>query len=273
MYKYKRLRVSLFNIGYDKDNNPTGNNNDKALELYNPFDTPIDLSNYRIECYSNGLSSVKDNNYVITLSSYQIDPHDTFLISASYACENILSKADYIIQKPGFLGIGAKSSIGLFKNNQLIDVFGEIGKSYDSNNDFVINSVPGALDLHNVIRKPGFKNNLTFTKSEWEVRFDNDFSSLGAHNFSENDTNLDYKTVLNELVTYWRNQEVTGDIELIKEYKGFSFRYDFYGYYYDVNGKQLVEPENGFILSFALSIYDGDTLLTTSYDAYITYKK
>ena len=38
-----------------------GNSNNKAVEIYNPTDAPIDLSSYSIERYSNGSSSISDD--------------------------------------------------------------------------------------------------------------------------------------------------------------------------------------------------------------------
>lgn len=257
----------VFNIGYDKDRNPDGNNNDKAIELYNPTDVSISLSDYILELYGNGSDSIKSEDYRILLQGI-LDPHTAYVIVNQYASEKLKLKADWI--SPVYLG--AKSSVALYKNGTLLDVFGTIGASYSSNDEFAIDGISSASELHNLIRKAGVVSSYEFIDSQWKVSFDADYSTLGTHVFSEDAFSA--SEALNALVEYWFGKEITGNIELITNYRGYRFSYDFYGYYYDENGQMLIEPDDGFELCFSLSVLDEDgRILETSYDGYVIYRK
>ncbi len=53
--------------------------NNKALEIYNPTNEAIELSNYSIARFSNGSTSVGDNK-VIGLPNHLLEPNDVFVI-------------------------------------------------------------------------------------------------------------------------------------------------------------------------------------------------
>jgi len=55
-----------------------GWSNNKALELYNPTATAIDLSNYRLDRYSNGSTSAAGNQKLVLEGT--IEPYSTFVI-------------------------------------------------------------------------------------------------------------------------------------------------------------------------------------------------
>ena len=247
-------------------------NNDKALELYNPLDTSIDLSSYRIEIYSSGLDEVKNDDYVINLTGI-LEANKTYTIVHSGAREVLKEKADLLAK----VYIGPKSAVGLYKNDVLIDVFGEIGKSYGSNYDFVINGVEGATDVHNIIRNPGYAANNTFTENEWEVRFDTNLSSLGNHNYDSSEDNNDEfdlelgKIALELLIEEYYDYNTTlfnGDIELIEEYEGFKFKCSvpYSTEYYTTDGKLIKAPEDGFYITIEVNLLDNNgNVVETSY--------
>ena len=65
-----------------------GSSNNKAVEIYNPTDVPIDLSSYSIERYSNGngLDFDDDNNEIYESSDAMnlsgiINPGDTWVVT------------------------------------------------------------------------------------------------------------------------------------------------------------------------------------------------
>lgn len=238
-------------------------NNDKALELYNPLDTSIDLSSYRIEIYSSGFDEVKNDDYVINLTGI-LEANKTYTIVNSAARDVLKEKADLISK----VYIGPKSAVGLYKNNVLIDVFGEIGKSYGSNLDFVINDIEGAADTHNIIRKVGYAANNTFTENEWEVRFDTNLSTLGNHDYTSNNDNDEFdielgKIALELLIEEYYNYESTlfnGDITLIEEYEGFKFKCSvpYSTDYYSTDGKLIKAPEDGFYITIEVNLLDNN---------------
>ena len=262
------LMISEFwNIGYDKDIHPEGNNNNKAIELYNPLTEAIDLSSYVLEFYSNGSDVIKNESYRLALTG-SLEGQSTLLIVNQYAEEALRQKADVV----STVYIGAKSAVGLYRDGALIDVFGYIGRDYGTNDDYVINGVPSACDNHNVKRKSACERACAeFVEREWDVAFDTDFSTLGS--FKEGDEASRAQAALRHLVDYWTAREVHGDIALISEYEGFTFTYDFYNYYYDAQGHMLIEPEDDFPIYFALSVLseDGERVLFTSYDPYVVY--
>ena len=247
-------------------------NNDKALELYNPLDTSIDLSSYRIEIYSSGFDEVKNDDYVINLTGI-LEANKTYTIVNSAARDVLKEKADLISK----VYIGPKSAVGLYKNDVLIDVFGEIGKSYGSNLDFVINDIEGATDVHNIIRNPGYAANNTFTENEWEVRFDTNLSSLGNHNYDSSEDNNDEfdlelgKLALELLIEEYYDYNTTlfnGDIELIEEYEGFKFNCSvpYSTEYYTTDGKLIKAPEDGFYVTIEVNLLDNNgNVVETSY--------
>lgn len=173
----------IFNIGYDKDTNPTGNNQNKAIELYNPFDHDISLTNYHIEIYSNGIDYIKNQDYKITFSEDKIiKANECFLIVNEYAEELLKDKASLVTKN--FLG--SKSTFALFYNDQLVDCFGIIGTYFSTNGeDYIINDTPYALNNHNVIRNKNYGSDFEFNSSKWNVNFDYDFSTLGVHNYND----------------------------------------------------------------------------------------
>jgi hypothetical protein len=159
-------------------------------------------------------------------------------------------------------------------------MFGEL-RSYDTNDDYIINGVESACDCHNVKRIDGARASTTFIDTDWIVAFDSDGSTLGIHEDDKtNNTktkDVDLEELFNEFVkTYYADETpFTGEkVELIKEYKGYQFEYEFlysddvitedgtilwdnvnnlyYGYYYitisitmkDKDGKELYKTND-----------------------------
>ncbi len=165
---------------YDKDYNPSGNSNDKALELYNPTATDIGLSGYKICIYKSG-STVA--NTTIDLSG-TINSMETFVIVNLYASEELLRYADIT----GELYFSGKQAVALYHNDQLIDILGEIGAVYDE--PLTINGIIGAFADNRLVRRAGIVGNTTFNEQEWEVIGNCNFDGLGYHDFIGNQVNL-----------------------------------------------------------------------------------
>ena len=193
-----------------------------------------------------------------------LEANKTYTIVNSAARDVLKEKADLISK----VYIGPKSAVGLYKNDVLIDVFGEIGKSYGSNLDFVINDIEGAADTHNIIRKAGYAANNTFTENEWEVRFDTNLSTLGNHDYTSNNDNDEFnielgKIALELLIEEYYNYESTlfnGDITLIEEYEGYKFQCSvpYSTDYYSIDGKLIKAPEDGFYITIEVNLLDNN---------------
>lgn len=99
-----------------------GSSNNKAIEIYNPSTTAINLANYSVRLYSNGSSSVSSS---VTLSG-MLNPGETYLIANSQANASILALVNLT---SGVMSFTGNDAIELYNNfsNQSVDVFGEIG--------------------------------------------------------------------------------------------------------------------------------------------------
>lgn len=161
---------------YHKDYNPTGNNNDKAIELYNPTENEIDLNGYKICVYKSG-STIPNNTINLT---GKISGYGTYVVTNKYASAELLSLAD----ETGELYFSGKHPVALFHNEVLIDLLGEIGAVYDS--PMSINGIDGAFADNRLVRKTGITGNTTFTESEWIVMGNCNYDDLGFHVFSNN---------------------------------------------------------------------------------------
>ena len=97
-----------------------GSSNNKAIELYNPSSTAIDLSDYVLSFYFNGNTAATTN---ITLDG-NIAANSTFVIADNDASAEILALAQQISTASFFNGDDA---IVLSHNNLVIDSLGQVG--------------------------------------------------------------------------------------------------------------------------------------------------
>ncbi|MBZ0182105.1 MAG: endonuclease [Melioribacteraceae bacterium] len=99
-----------------------GSSNNKALEIYNPGGTNIDLSasNYSIEFYSNGSSSASTT---INLTG-TIEANGVYVVADDDSHADILNVADQVSGSSFFNGDDA---VVLKKGSSIIDVIGQVG--------------------------------------------------------------------------------------------------------------------------------------------------
>ena len=98
-----------------------GGSNNKALEIYNPADTPLNLTGYSVKVYSNGATSV---GKTVTLTG-TIPAKGTFVLYDTGSIQAIKDKGQLAIGTGNFNGDDA---IALYKDAQLLDVIGKIGE-------------------------------------------------------------------------------------------------------------------------------------------------
>ena len=118
-----------------------GSGNNKALEIYNPTNAAIDLSNYKIKRYSNG-ASVATGGYVTVLSG-SIAPFKTFVIangqttgtSTSPVCDPALQALANMLDGayPAPTYMNGNDAVTLEKAvsggaDVIVDIFGKIGE-------------------------------------------------------------------------------------------------------------------------------------------------
>lgn len=142
-----------------------GTANEKFIEIYNPSNTVIDLSNYKLARYNNG-SGIP--NYLNLLGL--INPYDTYLISrdASTLCTSGLADLCTISNVLNFNGndVIALQTLG----GENIDVIGIIG-----NADIFAQNV--VLRRNADIAIP----TVTYDASQWVAITSNDTTNLGRH--------------------------------------------------------------------------------------------
>ncbi|TYK66558.1 ExeM/NucH family extracellular endonuclease [Colwellia echini] len=157
-----------------------GGSYNKAIELYNPSNTNVDLSNYKIKLYQNGNSSA---NYVINLSG-SINQYSTFVI----AHQDIDSRAIVDLSTTNLLHNG-DDAIELIYNDQVIDSFGRVGEDPGSQwGSGAITSKDHSLVRLATISTGDTNSNDEFQPSnEWQA-FDKDtLTNLGSHTFTGDD--------------------------------------------------------------------------------------
>jgi PKD repeat protein len=97
-----------------------GASNNKAIEIYNPSGTAVNLSSYSIQLYANG-STTPTNTIVLSGS---IASRDVYVLANSGAIASILSSSDITSAVCGFNGDDA---LVLKKGSNVIDVIGVVG--------------------------------------------------------------------------------------------------------------------------------------------------
>lgn len=113
-----------------------GSGNDKAIEIYNPTNSPISLSNYSLVRYSNGSSSASDNTQLVGT----IAAHATFVIvngqttveqggtspAVSPALQLMADQLDHAYPAPTYMN--GDDALTLEKSGVKVDIFGKIGE-------------------------------------------------------------------------------------------------------------------------------------------------
>lgn len=98
-----------------------GGSSNKALEIYNPAETPLNLTGYSVKVYSNGAITA---GKTVTLTG-TIPAKGTFVLYDTSSIQAIKDKGQLAIGTGNFNGDDA---IALFKDAQLLDVIGKIGE-------------------------------------------------------------------------------------------------------------------------------------------------
>jgi len=150
-----------------------GSSSNKAIEIYNPTDAPIDLSNYKVAIYSNGSSEMGNN---ITLSG-TLEPGDVYVIYNASAVDAIKDVGDLSSSVTFYNGDDALALIKLDGATEtIIDLIGVIG--VDPGSSWPVGT--GSTAEYTLVRVASAPN-ATFTESEWAVYPQNTFEYLGSH--------------------------------------------------------------------------------------------
>ena len=177
-----------------------GSSNNKAVEIYNPTDAPIDLSSYSIGRYSNGAAGPTDE---MNLSG-TINAGETWIVTNSdtnstnefgYIMVELYNMADqWAPVYPSPLYMNGNDAMTLSKNGSYIDIIGKIGE--DPGDAWTDDVTAGFTDAnggawwtknHTLVRKARVKsrvktNPLLFNPAaEWDSLSINTWTNLGTH--------------------------------------------------------------------------------------------
>jgi len=159
-----------------------GSSNNKAIEIYNGTGAAADLSEYRVELYSNG-STTFTQSLELSLIGPTLADGDVVVIANSAASSTILAVADITSEVTFFNG---DDTLALLRNGVIIDVIGRIGNdppagswgtSPVDTNEATLRRLPAVCAGNPV----GFAENATDITAEWEGFPRDDASGLGAH--------------------------------------------------------------------------------------------
>ena len=163
-----------------------GSSYNKYLEIYNPTNTGIDLSNYQIWKISNGGDWVEGADNSLTLEGV-IASNGVFVICHTSIDESLLSVCD-ILNGSQSMNFNGDDAVALSYNGEVIDQVGDEGD--DPGNGWSVAGISDATKDHTLVRKSTiiFGNNDWDTSagssadnSEWEVYAQNTWNFIGWH--------------------------------------------------------------------------------------------
>lgn len=164
-----------------------GSSYNKALEIYNPTDTAVDLSEYQLWQIANGGDWPE---YTVDISG-QLGPGEVFVVCHEDADPIMTAQADLLIT----LYHNGDDAQGLAKNDgtgnfALIDAIGESGE--DPGSGWDVAGVSDGTKEHTLVRMPNVSQGNTDwsssagtngSNSEWLVYPQNTFDYLGSHDY------------------------------------------------------------------------------------------
>lgn len=200
--------------------------NNKAIEIYNPTESAVDLSNYRLERYSNGSPSAAENqkvqlsgtlapNSVVVCVLDKQDPDGVDFEQPVW--DELADAADlwlcpvYDVNNAMYFNGNDAMVLTRISDNESIDIFGVIGQDPGET------GWEGMTQNHTLIRKPavttGNTNPFSFpVSSEWDgIMWSNDslnytldqvFLNLGSHSCDCGTTGIRTPDLVSELSVY-----------------------------------------------------------------------
>ncbi|MFA7076288.1 MAG: lamin tail domain-containing protein, partial [Candidatus Izemoplasmatales bacterium] len=192
-----------------------GYNYNRWIEIYNGTAETVNLSGYSYKVGLNGGTW----SYEFDLSGY-LNPGETHVVSDVDASPEALAKTD--LENPWWRFDG-NDSVGLFKNDVLIDIFGVYRE--DPGTGWTVDGVTNATRDHVLVRKSSsYQPTTTWNTSDWIVYPSDDVSYLGFHEIDRcDDVNhylLDYSATIFEI------SENAIEVTLTRAYNYANFTFD-----------------------------------------------
>jgi plastocyanin/predicted extracellular nuclease len=160
-----------------------GSSNNKALEIFNPRPTPLNMAGYSVKAYNNGGLTVS-NSFTFP-ANVTIPAGGVYTIANSQALAGILSIADTTSTITFFNGDDA---VVLFKNADTLDIIGKVG--FDPGTNWTVGT--GATSEFTLVRKATVnqgQRNWVVGATEWDVYPQNTITYLASHTSSACNTN------------------------------------------------------------------------------------
>jgi hypothetical protein len=151
-----------------------GSSFNKAIELYNPTDLILNLSEYEVRLYSNA-SLVPTNTEILTGT---LAPGETLVLINDQASAAIQNQADLVSGATFFNG---NDALELVHNGVVIDVIGIVGD--DPAGEFWVVG-DGGTNEHTLVRKVEITEGTTdwaIGATQWDVYNQDNVSFLGSH--------------------------------------------------------------------------------------------
>ncbi len=154
-----------------------GSSNNKAMELYNPTATPVNLATdaYKLEIYANGASTATGGTITLTGT---VPANGTFVVKNTSASASIVAQ-----QTSGSLSFNGNDAVLLKKGANIVDSFGKVGE-----NPGTAWTAGGVTTVDKTLRrKPGITTGDTnstdaFDPSvQWDQFATDTFDGLGSH--------------------------------------------------------------------------------------------
>ncbi len=172
-----------------------GSANNKAIEIYNPNNAPVDMSAYTVKQAYNatGWSTLPEYNLAL---SGTLAPHDVYVLYATGADNAIVTQGDWTAEYGTATGqskivyFNGNDPMGLFKDGVLVDAVG----NPTLNDTIPCAGVPQAGKDHTFVRKISVTSGNTdwassagtnADNSEWIVYPVNTFDFIGYHGASQ----------------------------------------------------------------------------------------
>lgn len=148
-----------------------GSGYNKAIELFNPTDGSINLSEYQIKLFQNGSTSA---SYTINLSG-NIESAETFVVA-----HNDIDNSATVDAYVGNLLHNGDDAIGLYRNNTLIDIIGERGVRNEWGSGLA------STKDNTIARNSSINQGSTVfdINNQWQGFAKNTISNLGSHQFT-----------------------------------------------------------------------------------------
>ncbi|MFM1919785.1 MAG: putative exported protein Endonuclease/Exonuclease/phosphatase domain, partial [Candidatus Hydrogenedentota bacterium] len=157
-----------------------GSSNNKALEIYNPTGSSVNLANYSVRLFSNG-SSTPGNQLALSTIGASLAAGDTIVIANASADAAVLGAADTTSTVTFFNG---DDTVALFDGSTLVDLIGEIGVDPGTNwtdGAHATNEQTLRRKISICTGNPDGFNPLSNLSGEWDTFAQNTFAGLGAH--------------------------------------------------------------------------------------------